>query len=305
LNNLSSLPQDLQDLINKHKDRYIDVLRSEKNQEYGGEKTDRIFNKLESILEIRDPERQAEEMKKFIGNRLNILMKKTKPDQATICTFSRKQNDFILPETEIKRHIMVDSFHINDPEIYDILIKYFKQLYEKQDNKEFKNIMLKAIIYAIGEYFGNYYSTQYTEGANRKFYYDHTDDIDLAEFKRKNIAVCAEKATVTHNFLKFFGIESHLIISTACQIGDSKEAHVYIVFPTEKGKFIFDPTNCVLIEDREGNVKNIMPAVYKISDEEYKHIIHNDRNQVVVEHRDQMFDDGKYTQMETQKRIYT
>lgn len=260
---------------------------------------------MESILEIKDQDRQTEELKRFIGNRLSALMKETKPNQDTIGIFRRKQNDFILPETAIQRHIRVDNFHINDAEIYDILIKYFKQMYERRGNKHLKTIMMNAIVYALGEYFGNYYATQYTEGENRKFYHDQTDDIDLSAFKGKRIAVCAEKGAVAHNFLKFFGIESHLIISSGCQIGDSEEAHAYIVFPTDKGKFIFDPTNSVLIETPEGAVKSILPAIYKISDEEYGHIMNNDNHKVVVAHHDQIFDGGQYTQMEAQKRIYT
>lgn len=236
---------------------------------------------------------------------MNALKKETKPNQLMISTFKRKQKDFILPETEIKRQMFVDSFHINDPEIYDILIKQFKQIYEKRKNSQTRMILMNAIICGLGEYFGNYYGTHHTEEENRNFYMNQTDDIDLSALKGKKIAVCIEKASVTHNFLKFFGVSSYLILSTNCEIGGSEDAHAYIIFQTTKGKFIFDPTNSVLIEDSEGHVKHITPAIYKISDKEYEHIMHNDQNQVVVQHHDQILDKEKYTQMEAQKRIYT
>jgi len=301
---LFQFSQESEDLIKKHKDKYLQFLRSKKHKEYGEEEVDKILNKLEIILWIKDGSRQAEEIKKFVANRLTTLKKKTKLNQGMISTFKRKQEDFILPDTEIKRSIFVDSLHINDPEIYDIIIKQFKQIYEKWNNNQTRNILMNAIIYALGEYFGNYYGTQYTEQENRKFYINQTDEIDLAALKEKNIAVCIEKAAVTHNFLKFFGVCSYLILSTKCKIGDWEDAHAYIIFQTTKGKFIFDPTNPVLIEDREGHVKHITPAIYKISDEEYEHIIQNDEIQVVIEHHDQILDKEKYTKMEAQKRIY-
>ena len=46
IGDFNNIPENLQNLIDHHKGRYIDVLRSEKRQEYWRKKTDRIFDKL-------------------------------------------------------------------------------------------------------------------------------------------------------------------------------------------------------------------------------------------------------------------
>lgn len=163
-------------------------------------------------------------------------------------------------------------------------------------------------MYALSEYFGNHFGTQSTEARNREFYSDHTtadsETINLSELKGEKIAVCAEKATVAHNYLKFLGIDSHVVFSNNCKLGDSRDGHVYIIFSTTNGRFIFDPANPILVEDNEGKINSVNPALYKISEEDYNHLLNRDNHQVIVQHIDQKIDNGKYIPQEPQSRVY-
>lgn len=294
---------DLQKMMGDYQWEVGAVLQDQEHQE-GQQQTDQICKYIEKIIEEKDAIKQQAQRQEFIDKRIASLSKEVKNIPSVIAIFTRKQDDFILPETRVQRHILMPGFYINDPEIYKIFMKYIVQEYPKYKGTGLSGTVFLPVIYTLGEYFGNYYGTQHTEERNRQFYYQQSESIDIAECKGKQLAVCAEKATVAHNLLKIFGIDSHLIISPNCHINSERGAHAYIVFTTPKGKFIFDPTNSVLVEDKDDHVKHIFPAIYKISDQEYQYIMSNDGNQVSIQHYDQIVDGTKYQQKEAQQRKY-
>ncbi len=273
------------------------------------DKLEEIMVDLQAIMETEEPEAQKQTTRVFIEKRLEELKKEIPEKQSTLSLIGNKaEGQFIHPETEIKRNWMVDGFNVNDPEIYTVLLESFGKFYKYWNKPNPRSIIGHSIIYALSEYFGNHFSVKNTNARNCEFYKDHTTSdsktIDLSELKEKNLAVCAEKAAVAHNYLKFLGMDSYIIFSDNCKLGDSNDGHAYIIFSTKNGKFIFDPTNPILIEDSEGKINSVNPALYKISEEDFNHLLNRDNNQITVQHIDQKLDNGKYIPKEPQARVY-
>ncbi len=236
-----------------------------------------ILDNLQEIINIEDSETRKQTIQVFINKRLSELLKNaTKETNLLSLRKNEAEGLFIHPKNKIERIPICDGFKINDPEIYTILLKNLEKFYKNSKKQNLKQIVPNSIIYSLGEYFGNYYGTQEAEDKNKEFYLDHTtansDTINLSELKGKEFAVCAEKASVAHNYLKFLGIDSHIIFSDNCKLGDSNDGHAYIILKTKKGRFIFDPTNPILIINNKGGLEGIKPASYKISEKDYNHL---------------------------------
>ena len=248
-------------------------------------------------------------MRNFAQKRVDELQKSVNEAQSNISILNKKnQSDFILPETQIKRNMIADGFQINDQEVYVALLQSIANIHASWWKPDVKWVFLHAIIYALWKYFWNHFSDSHTERRNVEFYMDHTsmdsDAIHLSELQWQSIAVCAEKASVTHNYLKFLGLDSQLIFSSNCKLWESDTAHAYIIFSTQKGNFIFDPTNSILHHNENEQITSFSPAVYKISQEDFEHFTAKDGTQVAIEHKNQKIENGKYIPFETQVRVY-
>ena len=285
------------------------ILQTWENLKEKIDKVEVIIADIQSIMDIENVDIQKKAIVTFIQKRLWELEQESteKIERLSLLT-NTAEGKFINPETEIKRSWLVDSFKINDPDIYQILLENFSKFYKHWNKPSLRAIITHSIIYALSEYFGNHFSTQDTDTQSREFYLDHSSGdstaINLTELKGKNLAVCAEKATVAHNYLKFVGIDSYVIFSDRCKLGDSTNAHAYIIFATKNGRFIFDPSNPILVEDSESKIKSVNPALYQISEEDYNHLLNRDHHQVEVQHIDQKLDNGKYISQAPQIRIY-
>ncbi len=277
------------------------------NKEF--DKSDEILGDLEELQTIEDSGMRQQATQYYINKRLQELASEKSESQATISLASNTaKSDFIQADTEVKRSLLVDGFNINDPAIYDELLKSFANFHHQWNKPNMRSIVGPSIIYALGNYFGNHISTDATESKNREYYMDRSsvdsETINLQELKGQKLAVCAEKASVAHNYLKFLGINSHLIFSTDCKLGDSNDGHAYICFATKNGKFIFDPTNPAITENADGSINSVNPAIYKISDEDYEHLLKRDGQQVTVQHSNQVFDGKEYKPKEPAVRVY-
>lgn len=273
------------------------------------DKLEEILADLKVILDSENTELREQAIGVLINKRLSELQNESAEKQERISLAgNRIEGNFINSETEIKRNIIFDCFKLNDPEIYKYLLNRFYKLYKSWNKPKLRDIVGHSIIYALGDYFGNYINTEETENSNKEFYMDHTtfdsEIINLEELKGKNLAVCAEKATVTHNYLKFLGVDSHVVFSNNCQLNDSNDGHAYVIFISKNGKFIFDPTNPILVENADGKINSINPALYKISDEDYNHLLIRDGQQVSVQHINQTLDQTNYIDHSPQVRIY-
>ncbi len=260
------------------------------------------------LLDIEAALDQGRE-KEYVAERLKELMASSEIKNLGIM-YGRFYKGFIRPESKIQRSPMVDPFHIDDSELYEGLfenIKEFKQ-YEGWKDKELRAILPEVIQYTISKYFGNAAGTTNTDRDNQSFYLDHSDvsseDLSIKELKGKRIAVCAEKATVAQNLVSFVGLESYIVLSE-CKLGEGKEQfHAYNILKTNKGYFIYDPTNPRLeLEEGTNHLKNTNAAIYKITDEEFLKL--ENGGDVTVEHTDFSVDGLGKKSIKTDERVYS
>ncbi len=268
-----------------------------------------ILNEVEKLFSSPEPTELQIAKTLLITKRLGELTASSKPTEISTIN-SKTYRGFIHPESKIIRNFMVDPFCLNDDEIYKVFLETIGEFYRVPAWKELgpMQVSLNAINRAIGKYFGNYYGTQKTEDRNQRFNLDHNSsdsiNINLSELKGKNLAVCAEKATVAQNLLTFIGIESTLIFSSNCILSEGKPAtgHAYVVFKTENGFFIYDPTNPIIATGDEERVSSVYPAIYAINEQEYELLMSG--GEVVVSHSNLKTVGKQLIKDEPQKRIY-
>jgi hypothetical protein len=225
---------------------------------------------------------------------------------------ARPRKGFLHPDSGIRRNFLVDPFHVDDPEIYNLLISTCEEFASNPNwkGRTLREIAPHAVLRTIGNYFGNHWASGNTENNNRSFYLDrsseNSDDIHLNELKGKRIAVCAEKGAVAQNLLSFLGYESQLVASTKCRLESPDKpdpgGHMYNIIKSGENQLIFDPTNSSLVKKDDGSVYTVMPAIYPLSSEGYKSIMSGD--QVTVVHNDGIWDGNQTIKGPDQSRIY-
>ncbi len=270
-------------------------------------KTEQIFESLDKVVDIQDKQEQESAMQKIIDKRLAELHEESPKKQETFGTRS-VTGEFIHPDTEIIKFYGGDRLKLNDPDAYKSLLQAFSD-FRKAWKIDTKKTTMQSIDRALGIYFGNTFSSNSTLKENIKFYSDHThsesDSVNLSELKGKGIAVCAEKASLAHNYLKFLGIDSKLVSSLNCRFTEgNNDSHAYNLISTKNGEFLYDPSNPVIIRDAQNEILTTNATVYPISREDYDHLSQQDGKQVKVEHMNQKFIDGKYQKEDGQDRIY-
>ena len=125
--------------------------------------------------------------------------------------------------------------------------------------------VFKYIFKVVNNYFGDF--SNITE---RMKYYPNEDMVDLGEkqgeisqLKGKNAGMCVERAVLSHNIMKFLGINSTLKFSGI--MNDNKlEAHTYNLVNINDSYYIYDST----IPRLDNN--NINPIITEIPKEAYE-----------------------------------
>ena len=272
---------------------------------------DKILAEIERIVTIDDDEKRVKAEESFIKQRVTELTTDSKPTTLSLVSGSVYRG-FIHPETRIMRNFLVDAVRIDDQEIYRTLLESFRQFRDNPSwqNKSMREIASHALIRTLGDYFGNHYSTSSTEEKNRQFYWDHgsvgSKDISIAEFKGKRMGVCTEKVSVAQNLLTFMGYDSEFVISTNNRLDasetDDRGGHAYILITSDKGHFIHDPTNPIMVEKEDGTVHAVLPSNYPIVEEQYQSLVKG--GQVEVTHTDLIWDGKSYQRKESVKRTY-
>ncbi len=271
---------------------------------------DQVLSQVDDLLKITDTTTRTTQTAEFIHDRLQLLTDSAVPKEFFIMSQPRK--GFLHPDSGIRRNLLVDPFHIDDPEIYRDLLETFaefKAIPAWQD-KTLREIAPYAILRTIGNYFGNHWGTANTENNNRAFYMDHSGndsaDFHLNEFKGQGFAVCAEKAAVAQNLLSFLGYESELVASTKCRLEspdkDDAGGHMYNVIASGEKHFIFDPTNPILVKKDDDSIYTVAPAFYPINQAEYHKLMSG--GQVEITHNDGIWDGQQSHKGEDQTRIY-
>lgn len=272
---------------------------------------DRILAKIEALVTEPDETLRTERINQFIEERTAELTVQSTPTELSLIRGSVYKG-FIHPETRVIRSYLVDGVMINDPELYRVLLEVIRQHKEHPEwqKSTMREIAQNALMRTIGTYFGNWYDSGDVEERNRAFYLDHTmaesDDVLIKEFRGKRIGVFAEKAAVTQNLLTFMGYDTELVMSTNNRLGavdvDHRDGHAYVVVTTDRGHFIFDPTNPAIARKADGSLHTVLPANYPITDEEYHRL--ESGGQVEVRHYDPVYDGRAYQKGEGVKRIY-
>lgn len=270
---------------------------------------DQVLGEIGSLLEIQDSAERSQQETRFIDDRLTLLTQSSVPREFSLMSAPRR--GFLHPESGIMRNFMVNPFHVDDPEIYKMLLETFKEF--KADptwqQRTLREIAPFAILRTIGNYFGNHWATTSTDHKNREFYMDRsgvgTEDIHLQEIKGKGIAVCAEKGAVAQNLLTFLGYDSQIVASDICHIAsdpDETPGHIYNVVTSGAHHLIFDPTNPVLVHDAQGNILHAMPAFFPISDNDYQELMKG--GLITVTHNDVVSNGQTSEKGPDEERIY-
>lgn len=256
---------------------------------------------LEKIVEIVDDKEYEQARDQFIEQRLAELQGTAKPKEFTV--FSQPYKGFIHPESEIKPTAFLDGFMLDDKDIYTDLVdnvRAFKQD-EKWKSKSVREINPYAVLKTLGEYFGNYAADTDLEGRHHSYCMDHSsvdsEALSLKEIRGKGIAMCTEKAAATQNLVTLLGYESEFCLSQGCELVEGKkEMHAFNILSSDRGRFIFEPTNPVFVSDSGRNMVNFLPATYKITEDQYGDLMTG--REVSVQHTNFSVVDGKYEKQE-------
>ncbi len=257
-----------------------------------------------------DSDNYGEKKKEYVNKRLVELEAGTSPRQ--LSAFSKDCVGFIHPKSEVKRVMYCDGFCLDDGGVYEELIDNIK-LFKKQpgySELSTRAISLPALQWTIERYFGNQLSSNDTNNRNKSFYSDHSsvdsEPVSMKkELKGTGMAMCAEKAALAQNLLTFLGMQTELVISSKCNLGgQDNENHAYNLVTTEKGSFVYDPTNPRIFTNEKGELVGTQAALYPIGAEDYQRL--KDGGTVETEHKDMTVgaDGNKNLSDKAQKRIY-
>jgi hypothetical protein len=250
---------------------------------------ERVLSEIAAVLD-KEPT-----WERFIAERLELLASNSVKRE--IYPFSQGLADgYLTPDSAVYRTILVDPFQVDDPEIYRVLLETMKEFRGIPANQAapVRQLVGNSVQYTLGRYFSNFVSTEHTETQNQEFYCDHStcdsDNVHLSELRGKGIAVCAEKAAAAQNVLVFLGYDMKIAVGR-CELGvDSDEMHMYNLVKTEKGTALYDPTNPSVVFTPEGNVNSVLPAMYKLTDQQLADW--EEGGPIEVEHLDYELADG-------------
>lgn len=143
---------------------------------------------------------------------------------------------------------------------------YIDIIEEIKKNNYNESTIFKGIFNIVNNYFGNFSNIK-----ERMNYYPDEDLVELGEkrgtissLKRKNAGMCVERAMLSHNIMKFLGINSTLKFS-GIKNDNHLEAHTYNLVSINNSYYIYDSTIPKLDIDN-----TINPLVTEISKEAYE-----------------------------------
>lgn len=272
---------------------------------------DSILFEVGRVISEDDSSKRKKVIEQFVEDRVAQLTQDSSTRELSVVA-GTPHRGFIHPDSPVRRSYIVDPVRVNDNGLYYQLLDSIRQYRESPgwQAKSLREIAPPAVIKTLGDYFGNATSSQDANVRNKEFYSDrvsaYSEDVDLEELRGKGIAVCTEKAAAAQNLLTFLGYDSQLVMSNKCRLNspdaDDIEGHAYIVINSDKGHFIFDPTNPIAATNKDGTLQAVFPANYPISEEAYQTLMSG--GQVEVTHHDLKWDGETYTKEEGVKRVY-
>lgn len=237
----------------------------------------RVSQQVENLLTLNDNE-FSQSVGGFVSARVAELIEQ-KPPKTELSGLSGNYKGFLRPDSEVIPYFLGTGFYVNDDDIYNLALRHardFRTLFapklENDPEKLYRNVAIWATQYAQQEYFGNLGPSEEGKIA-RQSLLARGEDIEeenvlptsIAEFK--NVAMCAERAAVANNILRFFGMNPVFVMGEL-RVGDQKSAlHAYLVFKNSNGQdTIYDPTNPSKTYKNESGVITY-PAAYVVGNE--------------------------------------
>ena len=218
----------------------------------------------------------ADSISAFMDSRIDMLSRSSDVRSVgihTSCTGFIGADASIVSEGEISKR-----FFIDDPHLYDGLPSKVAQVYELlqsqhpelSEDESYFIASIHAVQFQQIEYFDNMIIGK--RSLRAEMLGDYIDSkypqetFSIAELK--HVAMCMERAAVTHNMLRLLVIDSTLEVGELKVADGGAGGHAWLVVKGVDGvSRIFDPLNCHIIKDESGAIIGMKPLVEKFDGE--------------------------------------
>jgi len=237
-----------------------------------------IMSEAVPILELGDDDFEKA-VNEFVAHRIDELSGGS--SELNVGLINGATDEFIDAEIPMFRSGQKSrEYFLDDNEAYTASFKYVRALFKHflSQGLEKKRAYLTAVIHGTNSgqvaYFESYFGNEkkLDEITHEFMTDDDTPEERISIADLKGAGVCLERASITHNALKIFGINSRLEtgrISVVNEDGSvATEQHAFITFEGLDGKkMIYDPTNPKVIKDSSGVIVGTRPSLYPVLEE--------------------------------------
>lgn len=272
-----------------------------------------FLQQVHALLESTSGDVKEERIVDFVLRRVQWLSDEVKPQRLSVFgrTFCK---GFIHPESDVLRNEWSEALRLDDTELYVVFIKMIDELRTQPawEGRPLRDLVAAAMQETMGVYFGTYAGDAGVEQRNEEFYAEimrkgkisGEKHFSIRELRGKGVAMCVEKAAAAQNLMAFKGLDSFIVFSTKCVIkGTPNEPpHVYNVVHSERGLFIYDPTNPSVLKRPHGEIAAYRPAVYEITKEQFDSLASG--GVVMVQHADYLVRDDGQEERIVKERTY-
>ncbi len=272
-----------------------------------------FLQQVHGLLENTPEDIKEERIVEFVLKRLHWLEGEVQP--ARLSVFNRTfYKGFIHPQSDVLRNEWSEALRIDDVQLYVTFLKAIDVVRKQAPwaGRPIRDVVAAALQETMGTYFGAFAGDEGTEKRNEEFYLElarkgkrtGVKHFSISELRGKGVAVCVEKAAAAQNLMAFKGLDSFIVFSTKCSVkgGQSQPPHVYNIVHSERGLFIYDPTNPSAMRKPHGEIVGYRPAVYEITKAQFETI--KGGGTVEVSHLDYLVRESGQEEEGVKKRVY-
>lgn len=212
----------------------------------------------------------------YVSKRSTELSKASKVGAVDIA--SGGTNDFIGPETPMRAGLLLGGrpYYLNDTKAYEASFATVRNWYNGLKSKlPPEQAYLNAVVRGANVGQALYFESIFGDAQKRMLALgdiindDEPESLSISDYK--GAAQCLERAGITHNTLKIFGIDSTLEVGKIEKTDEPgttlAESHAFLTVVSPTGnKYIFDPTNPVVTWSPDHKKAELKPAMYKLDD---------------------------------------
>ncbi|MDO8601662.1 MAG: hypothetical protein Q7R62_00815, partial [bacterium] len=237
-----------------------------------------FLQQIHGLLENTSDAVKDERIVDFVLKRLNWL--EGESDPARLSIFNRTfYKGFIHPQSDVLRNEWSEAMRVNDMQLYVLFLKTIDELRRQSvwAGRPIRDVVAVALQETLGIYFGTFAADEETEKRNTDFYLalvrrgkkTGLKFFSISELRDKGAAVCFEKAVAAQNLMAFKGLDSFIVFSAKCAVKSvaNEPPHVYNIVHSDRGFFIYDPTNPSVMKRPHGETIGYRPAAYAITKE--------------------------------------